>query len=256
MSAVAAANVVMLHPSPGPRPPGLLPWEDAEAFSQLRAAFVAAHSPEGSTETSLIDRLTWIEWRRRRLLAAESAVHVAHAFDRANDDQAKRKTLTRAGVTDYKTRDQISLTEVLRGSDRDDAETVEAIESGIVDVEAALELIDAGKAYQDALARLDDDMRDWWTGELEETDDGKPKYRPDCELLRRFLAEDALPWRRGWLKTNAARPSIRAQAIAESFDPLRIRQLWEMEARLDRQFEKALSMLIRLQELRALAATA
>lgn len=253
MSAVAAANVVALRPAPETRPPGLLPWEDAEAFSQLRAAFLAAHSPEGPTESALIDRLIWIEWRRRRLLAAEAAVHVAHAFDRANEDQAKRRTLTRAGVTDHKTRDQISLSEVLRGSDRDDAETIEAIQSGIVDVEAALELIDAANGYEDVLARLDDDMRDWWTGELGEAESGQPKYGQDCESLRRFLVEDALPWRRGWLATNAARPAIRAQAIAESFDPARVRQLWEMEARLDRQFEKALSMLIRLQEMRSVS---
>lgn len=94
-------------------------------------------------------------------------------------------------------------------------------------------------------------MRDWWTEELGEAEGGEPKYGQDCDSLRRFLAEDALPWRRGWLATNAARPAIRAQAIAESFDPPRVRQLWEMEARLDRQFGQALAILIRLQEMRA-----
>jgi hypothetical protein len=61
---------------------------------------------------------------------------------------------------------------------------------------------------------------------------------------------DALPWRRKWLAANIIRPAIRTQVRAESFDAHRIRQLWEMEGRLDRQFEKALAMLIRLQELR------
>lgn len=89
--------------------------------------------------------------------------------------------------------------------------------------------------------------------ELGETVDDKPKYQAVCASLKRFLADDALPWRRGWLTVNAARPAIRAQAIAESFDPARLRQLWDMEARLDRQFEKALGMLIRLQEMRMAA---
>lgn len=227
-----------------------MPWEDAQAFAEVRGSFLAVYAPQGPVEVTLVDRMVWIEWRRVRLRAAEAAVHVAHAFDRAGDDQAKRKTLIRAGVTEYKMRDQLSISEILRGSDRDDAETVDAIKEGIGDVEAGLALIDAGKPYEAALERLDEDMRDWWSEELTETEDGKPKYQPDCESLRRFLAEDALPWRRGWLKANEVRPAIRAQAIAESFDPMRIRQLWEMESRLDRQFEKALSMLIRLQEMR------
>lgn len=250
MSALAVADVVALERPPAPRPVGLCPWEDADAFAGLLEGFAKAHQPHGPAERSLVDRLVWIEWRRKRLNAAEAAMHVAHAFDRASDDQAKRKTLTRAGVADYKTRDQISISEILRGSDKDDAETVAAIREGVGDVEAALELIASGKAYKTACSRLDEDMRDWWESELGETEDGKPKYEADCASLKRFLADDALPWRRSWLTVNAARPAIRAQAIAESFDPARLRQLWDMEARLDRQFEKALGMLIRLQEMR------
>jgi hypothetical protein len=65
------------------------------------------------------------------------------------------------------------------------------------------------------------------------------------------VATNALPSRKSWLKVSEVpAPAIRAQAIAESFDPLRLRQLWEMEACLDRQFEKAIGMLLRLQELR------
>ncbi len=98
---------------------------------------------------------------------------------------------------------------------------------------------------------MDEDLREWWRAELEETDDkGQPKYANSPESLKRFMSEDALPWREGWLATNSVRPAIRAQARAESLDPHRVRQLWEMEARLDRQFEKALGMLIRLQEMR------
>lgn len=253
MSALAIADVVALERTPPERTTALCPWEDADAFTALQRSFLAAHSPVGPTERALVDRLVMIEWRRRRLVAAEAAVHVAHAFDRAAEDSGKRKTLNRAGVTDYKTRDQISIADILRGSDRDDSETVEAITEGVADAEASLQLLQEGAPYADALARMDDDLRDWWVGELEETEDGKPKYLQDGTSLKRFLEEDALPWRRGWLTVNAARPAIRAQAIAESFDPIRLRQLWDMEARLDRQFEKALAMLIRLQEMRARA---
>jgi hypothetical protein len=54
-----------------------------------------------------------------------------------SSDQAKRKTLIHVGANDHKTRDQISIGEILRGSDGDDAETVAAIAEGFADVEAA-----------------------------------------------------------------------------------------------------------------------
>ncbi len=256
MSAVATATIVALLPKAAPRPIGLLPWEDQSAFDEVRAGLVAAHSPSNAVEVSLIDRMTWIEWRRQRLLAAEAAVHISHAFDRAGDSSASSRTLLRAGVTDSTVRKELSVPEILRGSDQDDQETVEAIREGVSDVEAALQLIAEGKAYETAVARLDEVMREWWTEALEETDDSDNcKYSASNEGLEQFLTTDALPWRRNWLKANEVRPAIRAQAIAESFDPLRIRQLWEMEARLDRQFEKALAMLIRLQEMRTAKTT-
>ena len=184
--------------------------------------------------------------------AAEAALHVAHAFDRANDSSAKTKTLIRAGVTDHKIREDISIAEILRDTGGEDAESIAAITEGIGDVEAALALVEAGEGLEAAAARLDGDMLGWWTDTLEETEDnGNRKYEASAEGLARFLRLDGLPWRRGWLTVNEARPAIRAQAIGESLDPHRIRQLWEMEARLDRQFEKALSMLIRLQEMRS-----
>lgn len=91
MSALAIADVVALERPLPPRPAGLCPWEDADVFAGLQEAFVKAHQPHGPAERSLVDRLVWIEWRRRRLLAAEAAVHVAYAFDRANEDQASER---------------------------------------------------------------------------------------------------------------------------------------------------------------------
>jgi len=251
MSKTAAKKVVALHAKVDARHAGLLPWEDGAAFANLKADFWSTYRPEGPAEDSLIDRMVWVEWRRRRLLAAEAAVHVAHAFDRSDDANAKTRTLTRVGVTDYTIRNEISIAEILRGSDDDDVETVEAIRKGIGDVERTLALIDACNPLPACLEVLDSDAQDWWAEAVEETDDkGAKKYEPTPEGLAVFLRSDALVWRKSWLAVNENRTAIRAQAIAESLDPARVRQLWEMEARLDRQFEKAVEMLVRLRELR------
>lgn len=252
MSAAAKKKVVALVPPAPERPAGLLPWEDADGFTTLRSQMLAAHTPQGPTESSLVDRLVWCEWRRRRLLAAEAALQVAQASDRSHDGQSKAKLLQRAGLTDYTVREEISVPEVFRGNDADDREAVAAIREGITDGEATLALIEDGASLETAAARMDDDLGDWWREALEETDDNDQlKYTNSVEGLKRFLTVDALPWRRRWLAANVIRPAIRTQVRAESFDAHRIRQLWEMEARLDRQFEKALAMLIRLQEMRA-----
>jgi hypothetical protein len=254
MSAVAKKKVVALvPPALAPeRPAGLLPWEDAEGFAALRGQMQTSHAPQGPTEASLVDRMVWCEWRRRRLLAAEAALHVAHASDRSHDSQAKAKLLQRAGLTDYTVREEISLPEVVRGNDADDTKTVTGIRDGITDTEATLAMIEAGASLEEVEARMDDDLADWWREALEETDSkGQPKYANSIDGLKRFLMIEALPWRRKWLAANVIRPAIRTQVRAESFDAHRIRQLWDMEARLDRQFEKSLGMLIRLQEMRA-----
>jgi predicted ATPase len=98
MSAAAKKKLVALVPPAPERPVGLLPWEDYDAFLILRNQMLTTHAPQGPTEGSLVDRLVWCEWRRRRVLAAEAAVHVAHASDRSNDNQAKIKLLQRAGL--------------------------------------------------------------------------------------------------------------------------------------------------------------
>ena len=51
----------------------LLPWEDAEEYATLLAAFVEEHAPQGPTEEHLVEELAGILWRKRRLRLAEAA---------------------------------------------------------------------------------------------------------------------------------------------------------------------------------------
>src|SRR6476659_7015003 len=52
----------------------LLPWEDAEEYATLLAAFVEEHGPQGPTEEHLVEELAGILWRKRRLRLAEAAI--------------------------------------------------------------------------------------------------------------------------------------------------------------------------------------
>ena len=75
----------------------VLPWEDADAYSDLLDALVAEHGPEGPTETHLVEELAGIIWRKRRLRMAESAAHHhgPHDHDMVPPAAAKGKRAVR-----------------------------------------------------------------------------------------------------------------------------------------------------------------
>ena len=45
----------------------VLPWEDETEYGDLLEALVGEHTPEGPTETHLVEKLAGIFWRKRRL---------------------------------------------------------------------------------------------------------------------------------------------------------------------------------------------
>jgi|GEM_PF-1972380 len=53
----------------------VLPWEDETEYRTLLDAVVAEYAPDGPTEEHLVEELTGIMWRKRRLRMAEAAVY-------------------------------------------------------------------------------------------------------------------------------------------------------------------------------------
>ena len=51
----------------------VLPWEDETEYGDLLEALVGEHTPEGPTETHLVEELAGIFWRKRRLRLAEAS---------------------------------------------------------------------------------------------------------------------------------------------------------------------------------------
>jgi hypothetical protein len=120
----------------------------------------------------------------------------------------------------------------------------------------ALSLLDADRndAYEIAIAELPDDTREWWmrllSGDPDEPDEDEAPYGAEAGDLRRFLEEKVLAWFETRRKELANRPLIREQAFGEAFDPGKLDQLGRYEVHLDRKFERMLTVLLRLKELR------
>ena len=120
----------------------------------------------------------------------------------------------------------------------------------------AVAILDAGKprAYENAIAALRADTREWWEDVLsrdpEDFDEVETPFTPDADGLRRFIERDLRPWYVQRRKELQNRPLIRALAFGQSLDPDKLSRLARYEVHLDRKLERTLAMLLRLQDLR------
>mgnify|MGYP000971227841 CR=1 FL=1 len=65
-----------------------------------------------------------------------------------------------------------------------------------------------------------------------------------------WIESEALPWIANSERRLIHVDEVRSQAYGESLDPRRFNELGKWEAYLDRKFEKTVSMLVRLKQLR------
>lgn len=242
---------------------GLLPWESVTEFRALQAAFHAEHQPKGATEVSLVDQLTWIEWRRRRLMLGERAAHMASLQERMGDEYKTRQTLSRALIGREGRAEKDELAEAIRHApERDQPDVDDAVEDERL-TRKGIAVLEGGGAYTKGLAAIRSDTRGWWDDVLADDTathpDGQPNegdeyipYRADAASLLRFLKDDVLPTIEQTRSQAVRRPAIRLQAYGESIDPFRADRILALDERLTRQFGKTLTMLIRLREMGAI----
>jgi hypothetical protein len=237
----------------------VLPWENRADYDGLHRDLVVEHGPAGPTEAHLVEELAGIIWRKRRVRMAETALHHA-TLSRASEASTRtvRAALvistsepSKVEVRDALTFEPETLPAELADLERDEAATRAAI--------GGLEECDAS-TYQSALSTLYDSTRDAWSDQLtwEDADysEGMQPYRPDTKSLKRYLEDEILPWYDRERERLLALPAVRAQALGESLDPEKLDRLSRYEVHLDRKFERTLSTLLRLQDIRRARATA
>ena len=124
----------------------------------------------------------------------------------------------------------------------------------------ALRILEEGRAgaYEQALQALEPGTRSWWVDLLAEGDedqdgDDETSWQPMAADLQRFLETEVHGWYEKQHQQIASRPAVRRQAFGESLDPHRAARLQAHDMRLDRQLERILAMLLKLQDLRGRA---
>lgn len=253
MSECACAQII----APNERPnAALLPWEDEAEWRDLREEFHADLQPAPGAEAALVDQLAAITWRRRRLAQAERAAHMAQLHRRIDDFRERDLIACRARGFDRR------ASRAGRGDDRwmagregDAAELRELEVAAALAASARREALSgANDAYDRAVALLHADTREWWlecVKDAEADELGEGAAERTAKSLVAFIDHDVAEHVESERAAIAAFPAVRQQAYGESFDPEHIERLLAISERLDRQFERALTNLTKLQQRRA-----
>lgn len=233
----------------------VLPWEDESEYVELLDALVGEHKPQGPTEEHLVEELTGILWRKRRLRMAECAAY----RQGLNDTFQSFNNTGEAALAHLGGGDDVRVREAVRAAPEDTERDLQDLDEDQAMTERALKVLESGKtdAYDNAISVLRGDTRDWWkeklTWEPDDYDEGEDPYTPDASGLLRFLQSEVSSWYESRRKELANRPLIQSQAFGEAMDPHRLDKLARYEAHLDRKLERTLAMLLKLQDLRRTA---
>jgi hypothetical protein len=226
----------------------VLPWEDQDEYCRLLDALVAEHKPKGPTEEHLVEEMVGVLWRKRRLRLAEAAAIRRGLKEAVSSNQQ----MVKAALAHLDVGKQNAVDTTTELADLDQCETITA---------RALDLLQAGKAgaYVKALGTLTEETREQWEELIKSRQelrllnfgDEEHRYTSDADGLYEFLQEEVMPGYEARRNELHNQPLIREQVIGEALDADKLEGLARYEIHLDRKLERMLTMLIRLQELRA-----
>jgi len=229
----------------------LLPWESQEAFLALLDGLHTEYKPRGSSEAVLVDRLAWLIWKRQRIMLAERAAHLVEVSRHVGSSEGRtlvRRALVASGV------EQVSANagSALETQAHDDAEEGAYNDSEARDLEKAVAILEAGEteaSIKAALACLRQDSLDWWANVVADEGETDTTEERAARLLS-FITGSLQEQMTEQIQAVDQRPAVRLQVWGQSLDPFRAAKLMALDGELDRQFERTLGMLLKLQSIR------
>jgi hypothetical protein len=237
----------------------VLPWEDEAEYTRLLDALVEEYAPRGPTEDHLVEEIAGVIWRKRRLRVAEAASH-RRGIERATEILSD--SLETALIQVERRGPVGPILGAITATPAATAKELVELKNREASARRAFEILNAGKAdaYKAALAELDErtqaDWKDQVTPELEDAnedeDEDAEQYTAGTDGLAKYLECSVLPDCVKKLRYVENRSVIRAQIFGEALNFNTLEPLGRYEVHLDRKLERAVSMLLRLRELRRL----
>lgn len=229
----------------------LLPWESEQSFNDLQDQLYREYQPQSGSENALVDRLVDIVWKRQRLRLAERSLHLSELQHQSSLSDG-RVLSRRALVTTNHNKPKVSIEDALCVNSQDDEAHLTYYAEENADLDKAIAILEAGQtdaAVKAAMACLREDTVEWWDS-VREDEEAAEEPSPLAEHLLRFLKRSVKP-EVSKLKTGVEqRPAVRLQAWGQSVDPIRLARLIALNSELDRQFERNVGMLLKLQSMR------
>jgi len=224
----------------------VLSHEDGSEYQVLLSALLEEHQPAGMTEVHLVEELAGIIWRKRRVLQAEGA-----AINQGLKGAVKNSESVIPAAAPFETG--------LTGKDTDLRDLVGMAPEEITErqwdtrhdlemTQKAAAILERGgaNAYDRALRALLPDSREWWQSYVEDEE-----YAATTEGLADFISEYIEPNCLVMEKEARHHGAIKAQTLGEGLQVHRLEKLTRYETHLDRKFERTLSMILKLKELRS-----
>ena len=224
----------------------VLSHENHADYESLVNSLMDEHLPAGATEQHLIEELASVIWRKRRVLQAEGATINKGLKESARN--AKSIIPAAAPFEMGLSGENTDMRDLMDLMPSDVAESHQGAKHDIDAKNKASAILRKGgdRAYDRALRALLPDTREWWQNSVDDED-----YTADAEGLAAFISERVTPFAYQQEKQSRHHDAIVNQTIGEGVQAYKLEKLSRYETHLDRKFERTLSMLIKLKDLRS-----
>lgn len=216
----------------------VLDWENQNDFDALVADFEAEYQPHGVTEKYLVIELAQIVWRKRRLRMAEKSIV------KSSLNSCSHGTINKAIYGHYKIKKiEGKVEDAFRGTEKEIQEEIKTLQEAIAPYQ---ELLERDFTYKEYMQNIEDHIKTNWNNYLEYAG-----CDSDAESFEGFIKKNYINFFQEKLNLLLVRDAIKYEAICEAVEPTKMYDnLLRYENHLDRKFEKTLTMIIKLQELR------
>jgi hypothetical protein len=264
----------------------VLPWEEFAEYARLVEGLVEEHAPKGPTEEHLIEELAGIMWRKRRLRLAENAGHARYQQlipTKESVSEAKAEVLPlrsrlaalaqhacylrATNKTDseaeadllrlYQSLDSLKGKTVVTDEEQRKA-VFRSVEDDENKAHRALELIASNKEveYSEPLNELDEEGRELWNSLMMAAlaySDFKPEVLSSAfsvKSLEDFIKQTLISLYHERKHEIKYAPVMNEQSALDAIRTEVAQTLMRHEIHLDRKFERTLTMLLKLKEMR------
>lgn len=224
----------------------VLPHESREEFEDLLAQYTADFAPATATERTLVEELTTVVWRKKRLLKAENAkINIGLSGTLRSSNQLINNS---SPISLHIKESCVDVRSFLGLSDEETANKKEALaqeEQKLLEAEKILAQGGRNCARR-ASERLGEMLQALWHSD--------EYFQENRESLSYFLSGKA---RRVLEQTHALlshAEAVKQQALGNAVNQVSFDSFARYEAHLDRKYERILTMLIKLRSLRQVPA--